>query len=46
VPRATPNAAPSHSNMRWAVTVGEPEVEGGPLVMKIVALPESFFLLR
>jgi hypothetical protein len=37
--------APSHSNLRWAVSILEP-VPGQPLVTKVVALPETFFLLR
>ncbi len=37
--------APSHSRMRWAVTVEESSI-GGPLVTKMIALPESFFLLH
>lgn len=37
--------APSHSNLRWAVSILEP-VSGQPLVTKVVALPETFFLLR
>ena len=37
--------APSHSRMRWAITVEEPAYGGLPIT-KVVALPESFFLLR
>ena len=37
--------APSHSRMRWAITVEEP-ADGGLPITKVVALPESFFLLR
>jgi hypothetical protein len=37
--------APSHSRMRWAVRVEEP-APNEPLLMRVVALPESFFLLR
>lgn len=37
--------APSHSGMRWAVTFTEP-ADGGAPVTKVIALPESFFLLH
>jgi len=37
--------APSHSRMRWAIRVEEP-APNQPLLMRVVALPESFFLLR
>ena len=37
--------APSHSGMRWAVTY-RPPAAGGPPVTKVIALPESFFLLH
>ena len=37
------DAAPSHSGMRWAVSIIEPEQENGPLVTKVIALPESHF---
>jgi hypothetical protein len=37
--------APSHSNMRWAVAIEDPK-EGGVLVTKVVALPESNFTLQ
>jgi hypothetical protein len=37
--------APSHSQMRWAITVEEP-ADGGLPITKVIALPESFFLLR
>lgn len=36
---------PSHAGQRWAIQVEQPEY-GKPLVAKVVALPESFFLLR
>jgi hypothetical protein len=39
------DAAPSHSNMRWAISIDEPQ-PGQPLVTKVIALPETFFLLR
>jgi hypothetical protein len=35
--------APSHSGMRWAISIIEPEEENGPLVTKVIALPESHF---
>jgi len=35
--------APSHSGMRWAVSIIEPQQENGPLVTKVIALPESHF---
>jgi hypothetical protein len=34
--------APSHSGMRWAVSIIEPE-DGKALVTKVIALPESHF---
>jgi hypothetical protein len=37
------DAAPSHSGMRWAISIIEPEDENGPLVTKVIALPESHF---
>ncbi len=37
------DAAPSHSGMRWAISITEPEEENGPLVTKVIALPESHF---
>lgn len=37
--------APSHAGMRWAITIEEP-LPGRPLVAKVIALPESFFVLR
>ncbi|HEX8339929.1 MAG TPA: hypothetical protein VF624_03375 [Tepidisphaeraceae bacterium] len=39
------DAAPTHSNMRWAISIDEPQ-EDKPLVTKVIALPETFFLLR
>ena len=39
------DAAPVHSRLRWAVTVEEPGEDGLPAT-KVLALPESFFLLR
>jgi hypothetical protein len=38
--------APSHSGMRWAVSIIEPQRESDPLVTKVVGLPESYFTLR
>lgn len=38
--------APTHSGMRWAVTVEEPPNQEGVLVTKVIALPERFFVLR
>jgi hypothetical protein len=38
------DAAPSHSKMRWAISIIEPRGEG-PLVAKVVAVPESAFTL-
>ena len=38
------DAAPSHSGMRWAISIIEPE-DNGPLIARIVALPESHFQL-
>ncbi|MDB5321850.1 MAG: hypothetical protein JWN40_3481 [Phycisphaerales bacterium] len=35
--------APSHSGMRWAISIIEPEDDNGPLVTKVIALPESHF---
>ena len=39
------DAAPSHSGMRWAITAEE-RADGGLPVTKVLALPESFFLLH
>ena len=39
------DAAPSHSGYRWAIRIDEPQ-QDQPLVARVVALPESFFLLR
>lgn len=39
------DATPAHSGYRWAITVLEP-VPDEPLQTRVVALPESFFLLR
>lgn len=36
---------PSHSNHRWAIILGSPTPEQPPRT-KVIALPESFFLLR
>lgn len=35
----------AHGSFRWAITVQEPQ-PGQPLVTRVVALPESFFLVR
>ena len=40
------DAAPSHSGMRWAITVVEPRDNSGNLVAKVVAVPESAFTLK
>ncbi|MEP0842766.1 MAG: hypothetical protein HRF43_08645 [Phycisphaerae bacterium] len=37
--------APSHSGLRWAVSIIEPEGDG-PLVTKVIALQESYFTRR
>jgi hypothetical protein len=37
------DAAPSHSGMRWAISIIEPQQENGALVTKVIALPESHF---
>jgi hypothetical protein len=37
------DAAPSHSGMRWAISIIEPQQDNGPLVSKVIALPESHF---
>jgi hypothetical protein len=37
---------PSHEGYRWAIGVLEPQEEDGPLITKVVALPESTFTLR
>jgi hypothetical protein len=34
--------APSHFGLRWAISIIEPE-ENGPLVTKVIGLPESHF---
>ena len=34
--------APSHFGMRWAISIIEPE-ENGPLVTKVIGLPEAHF---
>jgi hypothetical protein len=39
------DAAPSHSGMRWAISIIEPE-DNGPLIARVVALPESHFQLN
>jgi len=36
---------PSHLNMRWAIRIQEPQA-GEALVARVVALPESRFMLR
>lgn len=40
------DAAPSHSGMRWAITVVEPRDNSGNLFAKVVAVPESAFTLK
>jgi len=37
--------APSHSDFRWAISVNDPQA-GAALVTRVIALPESFFLLH
>jgi hypothetical protein len=38
--------APAHANMRWGVSIIEPQEPGGALVAKVIALPESMFLFQ
>jgi hypothetical protein len=38
--------APSHAGFRWAVSIIEPKEEDGPLITKVVALPESAFTFQ
>ena len=38
--------APSHSGMRWAIAVIEPQRQIDPLITKVIALPESHFTLQ
>lgn len=40
------DAAPSHSGMRWAITVVEPRDNTGDLITKVVAVAESAFTLK
>ncbi len=40
------DAAPSHSGMRWAITVVEPRDNSGDLIAKVVAVPESAFTFK
>jgi hypothetical protein len=40
------DAAPSHSGMRWAITVVEPRDNSANLIAKVVAVPESAFTLK
>ena len=37
--------SPAHAGLRWAISIEEPQV-GQPLVTKVLALPESFFVVR
>lgn len=39
------DAEPSHSGYRWVIAIGAPTPEQPPRT-KVIALPESFFLLR
>jgi hypothetical protein len=39
------DATPAHSQHRWAISIQEPH-PGQPLVAKVIALPEQFFLLQ
>ena len=34
---------PAHAGCRWAITITEPAQENGPLVTKVIGLPESHF---
>jgi hypothetical protein len=40
------DAAPTHSGFRWAISIIEPEEEDGPLITKVIALPESTFTMK
>jgi hypothetical protein len=40
------DAAPSHRGYRWAIGIIEPQEEDGPLITKVVALPESTFTVK
>jgi hypothetical protein len=37
--------SPAHAGLRWAISIEEPQT-GEPLVTKVLALPESFFIVR
>lgn len=39
------DATAAHSNHRWAITIQEPQ-PGQPLVAKVIALPDQFFLMQ
>lgn len=39
------DGVPTHLGMRWAIQIEEPQM-GQPLVAKVIALPERFFVLR
>lgn len=39
------DAAPSHSGLRWGISIVEP-TDGGALVTKVIVLPESYFLMH
>ncbi|HMO25319.1 MAG TPA: hypothetical protein PKB10_03550 [Tepidisphaeraceae bacterium] len=39
------DGVPTHLGLRWAIQIDEPEI-GRPLVAKVIALPERFFVLR
>jgi hypothetical protein len=34
---------PAHAGCRWAISIIEPEADNGPLVTKVIGLPESHF---
>jgi hypothetical protein len=40
------DAAPSHSGMRWAISIVEPRDNSGTLIAKVVAVAESNFTLK
>lgn len=41
----TYEASAAHGNFRWCILAEQPD-EGAPPVFKVIALPESFFVLR
>jgi hypothetical protein len=34
---------PAHAGCRWAISIIEPEADNGPLITKVIGLPESHF---